>query len=119
MGPAIRTEDVVYVRRAARDGEAIAIELQKARTEEPLGYEVWMCGGEGGRDLIFFGSGRFGREENSVTLRNVLPENPSQVLLKVASADQVYARHEEWDLYRSIKETDTKILLGDVQCGEI
>ncbi|MBB3017441.1 hypothetical protein FHR70_000481 [Microvirga lupini] len=119
LAPPIRKEDVVYVRRAARDGEAVAIELQKTRTDEPVSYEVWMCSGEGGRELIFFGSGRFGREENSVTLRNVLSENPSQVLLKVADADRVYARHEEWDLYRSVKETDTKILHGDVQCGEI
>jgi hypothetical protein len=51
-----------------------------------------MCSGEGGREPIFFGSERFGREGNSVTLRSFLQENPSQVLLKVSDADQVYAR---------------------------
>ncbi|PWJ84893.1 hypothetical protein C7441_104161 [Pseudaminobacter salicylatoxidans] len=119
LGPAVQAADIVYVSKASRDGEDIAIQLQKARSENPLEYELWMCAGDGGKDLIFFGSGHFGREENSLTLRNTISENPSQVLLKVNADDQAYARFEEWDVFRSVKETETRILQGDVNCGEI
>lgn len=50
-------------------------------------YEVWTCSGEGGREPVFFGPGRFRREENSVTLLSSLQEKPSQILLKVSDAD--------------------------------
>jgi hypothetical protein len=119
LGPEVKKFDTVYVSKAARDGEAIAINLKKVRTEEPLQYQLWMCAGQNNRQMVFFGEGFLGREEADNTLRVSIADTPSQVLLKVTGNEIEYARYENWDLYRSVKESDTTVVQGDVNCGEV
>ncbi len=119
LGPEVKEFDTLYVSRATREGEAIAINLKKVRTEKSLQYQLWMCGGQENRNMVFFGEGFMGREEAENTLRVPIPDTPSQVLLKVTAGNLSYVRHEEWDLYRSVKESDTKVIEGDANCGEV
>lgn len=118
LGPEVQKFDTVYVSKAAREGDAIAINLRKVRTEEPLQYQLWMCAGQENRQMIFFGEGFLGREEAENTLRVSIADTPSQLLLKISGSDLEYVRHEEWDLYRAVKESDTRVIQGDVNCGE-
>ncbi|MNT96440.1 hypothetical protein D3C72_2385260 [compost metagenome] len=78
-----------------------------------------MCTGQESREMVFFGEGFFGREEAGSTLRVSIPDTPSQLLLKVTANDLKYVRYEEWDLYRETKEAETKVIQGDVNCGEV
>ena len=119
MSPAVEQYDTVYVSKAKRDGEVVAIDLKKVRTEHPMEYQVWMCGGTQNREMIFFGEGHLGREEAENTFRVAIDETPSSILLKVASEGREYVRHEEWDLNRSIKESETTVVEGNANCGEV
>nr|CAD6423690.1 hypothetical protein REQ54_02527 [Rhizobium sp. Q54] len=119
LGPAIEQFDAVYVSKAVRKEGQLALNLKKVRTEQPLEYQLWMCGGAEGRSMIFFGEGFLGKEESENTLWVHHQETNSQVFLKVSSGGDDYVRIEEWDLTRSIKESDTRIVKGDVHCGEV
>ncbi len=119
LGPEVQKFDAIYVSKATREGDAIAINLKKVRTANTLQYQLWMCAGQENRNMVFFGEGFMGREETDNTLRVSLADTPSHVLLKVTAGDLEYVRHEEWDLYRSVKESDTKVIQGDANCGEV
>lgn len=119
LGPEVQKFDAIYVSKATREGDAIAINLRKVRTADTLQYQLWMCGGQENRNMVFLGEGFMGREETDNTLRVSIADTPSHVLLKVSAGDLEYVRHEEWDLYRSVKESDTKIIQGDANCGEV
>ncbi len=119
LGPEVHKFDAIYVSKVAREGDVIEIDLRKVRTEDTLQYQLWMCAGQENRNMVFFGEGFMGREEANNTLSVSIPDTPSQVLLKVTAGDLEYVRQEEWDLNRSVKESDTKVIQGDANCGEV
>jgi hypothetical protein len=119
LGPKVEVVDVVYVSQAGHDGQSISIELQKVRTETQLQYDVWMCGGEDGKLITYFGSGHMGTEEKSVRLTAPSTDAPSEVIVHFNDGRNAYSRRENWDLYRGVKESATVVVPGTVQCGEV
>jgi hypothetical protein len=118
LGPKVEVADVVYVSRASHDGQAISIELQKVRTENQLQYDVWMCDGEGGKKMTYFGSGHMGTEENTVRLTAHTPDAPREVIVNFHDGRNAYTRRENWDLYQGVKASATVVVPGTIQCGE-